>query len=63
VESPCGVFTPMEKARGATWRVGSKGSSSLPLLLMLPCLWWVWTTRNMTTHSSLSAMHPAPPTA
>ena len=46
----CGVYWRLHQHR-----VGPKGSSSLTLQPMPPCLWWVWTMRNMTAPSRYSA--------
>lgn len=45
---------------GPTWRLRPKDSLSLPLQSIPRCLWYVWTKRNMTTHSRFSTIYPAP---
>lgn len=51
-----GVFIRIERAR-FIWRVELKRPLPLAILLIPPCSWWVYTTRQlMTTHSQLSAV-------
>jgi hypothetical protein len=57
-----GIFTTIEKA-GAHLEGEAKGSSTLLFLLMLTCLWWMWTMQSMKTPSRWSAMPPVKLTA